>query len=984
YEDWDLIQIHAGMMEFTIIQQSRGLCQGQEFVYFVPGSGVSVLMKVVKLLGVSDDDDDDDEKEVQFGIFASNTEISVAPKTRQQANSTKPIGKKPNGLKEEKPISVLRRGVSFKDEKQLQGFEIAVSSKCEILNSFNNYVLVSLVPSPSLTSSPSNNSQESPSEDPLPFAKRIVARIVPLPTSSISINEVRLSPLLASSLSCFDQIGTLLKLTSISKSKLSKSQGHGAQGKVIKVHKLITQSPAGSKQDLQERKVRLGKIREQMNELFNEDVMMSNSPLTSGSKFPDLKQESGLFPKGFLLKLASETGFVLNDNGKVAKWDFEIGEDLLVPESQVPQCLNAGEQKQQQQQSAQLFIGQDQLLAEILSKIQSSSSSSSLGLLITGASGSGKSTLIQTIVKRLSSFSTQPYHTITVDVATLAKLPFAQLSQQLTQLLTSAIWHSPTLMLMESIESLFPSESEQGDSSQQRQLIEWFLVKWNELTKDDKVVLIGSARSKDSLHPLLTSSHLISETYQLKPPSKSTREDLILTLLKTEGIVVDSSFDLSKLSAETEGYSLKDLYVLTERILHEIIYQSTQMTATGSVKHLTTQTFNDSIKDFTPSSLRGIKLAKPTASLTWSSIGGLTEAKTLLLETLEWPTKYAPIFKSATLRLRSGVLLYGHPGCGKTLLASAVASQCGLNFISVKGPEILNKYIGASEQSIRDLFDRASAAKPCILFFDEFDSIAPKRGADSTGVTDRVVNQMLTQMDGAEGLDGVYVLAATSRPDLIDSALLRPGRLDKAVLCGMPTLLEIEDILRCVTETMSLCEDVDLSEIAKGCLGFSGADLQAVGYNAYLRAVNRKLDEESKETEQEQDEQEGVASKKGSDVHEFFQLSFNRDKMTNLKPSERNKINQQIKLLIESPASERKQDSQNPETTEEQISKPELMITQADLLASLAETKPSISQSEMFKLNNIYAKFDDTNEREADMHDGEGDHDTIGGRVTLA
>lgn len=193
---------------------------------------------------------------------------------------------------------------------------------------------------------------------------------------------------------------------------------------------------------------------------------------------------------------------------------------------------------------------------------------------------------------------------------------------------------------------------------------------------------------------------------------------------------------------------------------------------------------------------------------------GLHEARRILRETLEWPTKYAQIFANCPLRLRSGILLYGYPGCGKTLLASAVAKECGLNFISVKGPEILNKYIGASEKSVRDLFERASAAKPCVLFFDEFDSIAPKRyvvlyldiilfsrvssrdqadrcrGHDSTGVTDRVVNQMLTEMDGAQGLDGVYVLAATSRPDLIDPALLRPGRLDKAVFCDMPDLTD--------------------------------------------------------------------------------------------------------------------------------------------------------------------------------------------------
>ncbi|OUM60389.1 hypothetical protein PIROE2DRAFT_32646, partial [Piromyces sp. E2] len=181
------------------------------------------------------------------------------------------------------------------------------------------------------------------------------------------------------------------------------------------------------------------------------------------------------------------------------------------------------------------------------------------------------------------------------------------------------------------------------------------------------------------------------------------------------------------------------------------------------------------------------------------------------------------------------------PGCGKTLLASAVAKECGLNFISVKGPELLNKYIGASEKSVRDLFERAQAAKPCVLFFDEFDAIAPRRGHDNTGVTDRVVNQMLTQMDGAEGLDGVYVLAATSRPDLIDPALLRPGRLDKSLLCNMPDLEERIDILNALSRKLELGPSVDVTELAKKCEGYSGADLQALLYNAHLEAIHEQL-----------------------------------------------------------------------------------------------------------------------------------------------
>ncbi|KAJ1556445.1 Peroxisome biosynthesis protein pex1 [Cladochytrium tenue] len=176
-----------------------------------------------------------------------------------------------------------------------------------------------------------------------------------------------------------------------------------------------------------------------------------------------------------------------------------------------------------------------------------------------------------------------------------------------------------------------------------------------------------------------------------------------------------------------------------------------------------------------------------------------------------------------------GILLYGYPGCGKTLLASAVAKECGLNFISVKGPELLNKYIGASEKSVRDLFERAQAAKPCVLFFDEFESVAPRRGNDNTGVTDRVVNQFLTQMDGAEGLS--------------DPALLRPGRLDKSVKCDLPDAEERADILQALCRKAHVAGDVDWAGVAAACDGFTGADLQGIIYTANLAALREAAEE---------------------------------------------------------------------------------------------------------------------------------------------
>lgn len=194
----------------------------------------------------------------------------------------------------------------------------------------------------------------------------------------------------------------------------------------------------------------------------------------------------------------------------------------------------------------------------------------------------------------------------------------------------------------------------------------------------------------------------------------------------------------------------------------------------------------DVLYNYTCMNMSETKFYKAKSELNWNMIGGLEDVKQSLTESLIWPIKYKQLFRRLSMKQSGGVLLYGPSGCGKTIIASALANESKFNFISVKGPELLSKYIGNSEQNVRELFTKAQKARPCIIFFDEFDSLAPKRGHDSTGVTDRVVNQLLTQLDGVEQLDGVYLLAATSRPDLIDQALLRPGRLDSFLYVGYP------------------------------------------------------------------------------------------------------------------------------------------------------------------------------------------------------
>ena len=256
-------------------------------------------------------------------------------------------------------------------------------------------------------------------------------------------------------------------------------------------------------------------------------------------------------------------------------------------------------------------------------------------------------------------------------------------------------------------------------------------------------------------------------------------------------------------------------------------------------KRIEEEDVRDALDGFVPVALRGLKLVQ--SKTTWDDVGGLSDVCRILRDTLELPLRYPEFFRNAPIRLPAGVLLYGPPGCGKTLVAGAAAGQCGLNCLSVKGPELLDKYIGASEAAVRALFARAQAASPCVLFFDEFEATAPKRGSDGTGVTDRVVNQLLTFLDGVEDRTGVYVLAATSRPDMIDAALLRPGRLDTAVECGFPEPKERVSILHVVSrgydlssESSKRLEDIMLSSRTNG---WSGADIKALLTTAHLTAL---------------------------------------------------------------------------------------------------------------------------------------------------
>lgn len=702
---------------------------------------------------------------------------------------------------------------------------------------------------------------------------------------------------------------------------------------------------------------------------------------------------------------------------------------------------------------APVLVGIDNLIEQLQKHLSHMSS-----VLLTGALGAGKTSVAQLLAHRLRQtsmlhttyFSCRKFVTDEARVSTIR--------ETFDRIFLAASWGAriggKAIVILDDLDKLCPAETELevGNDNARSKLISEKMVSLARkyLCRNNDIVLLATAQAKESVHNVIIGCHVVREIVALKAPNKEGRRKVIEMVstqnaipeipkkqvvsgsrpstadnsergndsewmdgpsmsspskLEGDGYIIDQDLDFLDLAGETDGYMPGDLVLLVARARSEAMIRtvsSSLKNADGGSIRLTREDFDSALKGFTPASLRNVTLQ--TSTTTFDSIGGLQETRRILLETLQYPTTYAPIFAQCPLRLRSGLLLYGFPGCGKTLLASAVAGECGLNFISVKGPEILNKYIGASEKSVRDLFERAEAARPCVLFFDEFDSIAPKRGHDSTGVTDRVVNQLLTQMDGAEGLSGVYVLAATSRPDLIDPALLRPGRLDKSLICDLPNVDDRFDILKALGKKLKLSEEVrdspegGLYEIARRTEGYSGADLQALISNAQLEAIHDVLgDHEPIEVGGKRNGTKTNGTSGGS--RNFVQFRYGEDEDRAEAETRAKAGNNRSKQLAEKAAITAKLEEIKQAKKREKLrakgidvsgdergeqkevkSQQEVTILWKHLVKSLEGTRPSISADERRRLQGIYREF--VVGRSGDMPNGQGGTE-VGGRSSL-
>ncbi|XP_018368488.1 PREDICTED: peroxisome biogenesis protein 1 [Trachymyrmex cornetzi] len=466
-------------------------------------------------------------------------------------------------------------------------------------------------------------------------------------------------------------------------------------------------------------------------------------------------------------------------------------------------------------------------------------------ILICGAMGSGKTTICK---KLIECYCEAPcfVHTHVIDCRSLKGKKVETMQKIITSVMNECVYYQPSILFLDNLESItnasLNDEENTIDATNASRITNMLIKTVMQYQECHYISIVATCADVSKIGLRLRparGAQFFRTVLQIPNLKKVDRID-ILRLTLEDKLCVPGDMNWNYYGNKTEGWMPQDIVDLAEKAR----FVTWKRHAAERLKVpiiVTGEDVNTALEGFTPMSLQGIQLYKSSGH-SWSDIGGLTSTKTSLTEILQWPLKYPEIFKNAPIKLQSGVLLYGMPGTGKTMLAKAIASECGVNLISIKGPELLSKYIGVSEESVRNVFERARRAKPCVLFFDEFDSLAPRRGHDSTGVTDRVVNQLLTQLDGVEDREGVAVVAASSRPDLLDPALLRPGRLDKYLHCPLPNELEREEIFTVLCNAQNIdTAMLDLKTLAQLSDGFTGADINAAITSAKLSAFEDAL-----------------------------------------------------------------------------------------------------------------------------------------------
>ena len=458
------------------------------------------------------------------------------------------------------------------------------------------------------------------------------------------------------------------------------------------------------------------------------------------------------------------------------------------------------------------------------------------GVLLHGPPGTGKTLLAKAVASETSANFTS------IGGPEIMSKFYGESEERLRDIFKEAAENAPSIIFIDEIDSIAPKRDE-VTAETERRIVAQLLALMDGLQTRGKVVVIGATNRPNALDPAIRRPGRFDREIEIGIPDKDGRLEIIQ--IHTRGMPLADDVDLVQLASMTHGYVGADVAALTReaamRALRKVLpnidleAQTIPTELLNSLK-VTMTDFMDAYREMQPSTLREVLLDTPNVK--WEDIGGLEEPKQELMETVEWPLRYAALFKHMNAVPPKGILLYGPPGTGKTLLAKAVATESQANFISIKGPEFLSKWVGESEKAVRETFRKARQAAPCVIFLDEIDAIAPLRGTSTdSGVTERVISQLLTEMDGLEALHNVVVIAATNRPDIIDPALLRPGRFDRLVFIGPPDLEARKEILRIHTKDRPLEKDVDLDKLANKMANYTGAEIAAVCNEAVMLSI---------------------------------------------------------------------------------------------------------------------------------------------------
>ena len=464
------------------------------------------------------------------------------------------------------------------------------------------------------------------------------------------------------------------------------------------------------------------------------------------------------------------------------------------------------------------------------------------GVFLHGPPGCGKTLLARAVANESEA------NFFSINGPEIMSKFYGESEARLREIFQQAQQNSPSIIFIDELDAIAPKR-EEVTGEVERRVVAQLLALMDGLSGRGNVIVIGATNRPGALDPAIRRPGRFDREIEIGVPDKQARYEILQ--IHTRGMPLTDDVDLKKLTNITHGYTGADLAALSRetamkslrRYLPEINLEEENISPAVLEKmDVRMDDFLNAFKEVTPTAMREVYIETPTVK--WDDVGGLEGVKQELIEAVEWPLKNPAVFGRLGIKPPKGILLFGPPGCGKTMLARAVATETEANFITIKGPEIFSKWVGESEKAIREVFRKARMASPAVIFFDEFDSLVPRRGMGfgDSGVPERVISQLLTEMDGILTLEDVVVIAATNRPDILDSAVLRPGRLDRLVYVPEPDEKARLQIFKIYTKDMPLDTDVNLEILTKMTTGYSGADIQAFCREAALNALRKSID----------------------------------------------------------------------------------------------------------------------------------------------